>query len=120
MTLNKGVSTLDLVVAEFQSGCRQMDLASACVLRPLNRLVLDFMVWARGQVNEWRSGGVLDRRCRRGLRAREEVKVVILDEVANGSRLRGGNLVDIRTETESTVLFDMIFSVFIVAKRNKI
>ena len=23
-------------------GCGQMDLASACVLRPLNRLVLDF------------------------------------------------------------------------------
>ena len=27
---------------EFQKGCGQMDLASACVLRPLNRLVLDF------------------------------------------------------------------------------
>ena len=35
---------LDRVVAEFRSECRQMDLASACVLRPLNHLVLDFVV----------------------------------------------------------------------------
>ena len=39
-----GASTLNLIVAEFQKGCRQMDLASACVLRPLNHLVLDFGV----------------------------------------------------------------------------
>ena len=38
----RGASTLDLVVMEFQMGCGQMDLASACVLRPLNHLVLDF------------------------------------------------------------------------------
>ena len=54
--LSKGASTPDLIVAEFRKGCRQMDLASACVLRPLNRQVLDFTVWVRGQVNEWRSG----------------------------------------------------------------
>ena len=29
---------------EFRKGCRQMDLASACVLHPLNHLVLDFKV----------------------------------------------------------------------------
>ena len=38
----KGASTLDLMVTEFQMGCGQTDLASACVLRPLNRLVLYF------------------------------------------------------------------------------
>ena len=38
----KGVSTPDLIVTEFGMGCRQMDLASACVLCPLNRMVLDF------------------------------------------------------------------------------
>ena len=37
-----GVSTPDLIVLEFQKGCGQMDLASACVLCPLNHLVLDF------------------------------------------------------------------------------
>ena len=41
-----------------RSGCGQMDLASACVLQPLNCLVLDFVVWVRGWVNEQRSGGV--------------------------------------------------------------
>ena len=76
--LNKGASTPDWVVVEFQSGCGQMDLTSACVLHPLNRLVLDFMVQVRGWVNQWRSGGVLDRRRQRGLRARGEVKDVIL------------------------------------------
>ena len=40
--MSKGVSTLDLIVVEFQSECEQTDLASACVLRPLNCLVLDF------------------------------------------------------------------------------
>ena len=38
----RGVSTPDLVVTEFQMGCEQTDLASACVLRPLNCLVLNF------------------------------------------------------------------------------
>ena len=38
----EGSLTLDLGVTEFQRGYRQMDLASACVLRPLNRLVLYF------------------------------------------------------------------------------
>ena len=37
-----GSLTPDLVVMEFRRGCGQMDLASACVLRPLNRLVLYF------------------------------------------------------------------------------
>ena len=43
-----GCGVLDLVVAEFWSGCGGMDLASAYVLRPLNRLVLDFVTWNRG------------------------------------------------------------------------
>ena len=38
----RGVSTLDLIVTEFWKGCGQTDLASACVLHPLNRPVLDF------------------------------------------------------------------------------
>ena len=38
----KGASTPDLIVTEFWTVCGQMDLASACVLRPLNRLVLYF------------------------------------------------------------------------------
>ena len=38
----KGASTPDLMVMEFRIVCRQTDLASACVLRPLNRLVLYF------------------------------------------------------------------------------
>ena len=46
--IKQGASTPDLIVAEFRNGCRQMDLASACVLHPLNRLVLDFKVGARG------------------------------------------------------------------------
>ena len=41
----------------FQNGCGQMDLASACVLHPLNHLVLDFEVGVDGQMNEQRSGG---------------------------------------------------------------
>ena len=52
------VLTLDLVVAEFWRGCGRMDLASAYVLRPLNHLVLDFVVWIRGLVNKRRSGGI--------------------------------------------------------------
>ena len=38
----RGASTLDLIVTEFRMGCGQTDLASACVLRPLNCLVLYF------------------------------------------------------------------------------
>ena len=38
----KGASTLDLMFTEFQVVCGQTDLASACVLHPLNRLVLYF------------------------------------------------------------------------------
>ena len=38
----RGVSTPDLIVIEFRMGCGQTDLASPCVLHPLNRLVLDF------------------------------------------------------------------------------
>ena len=38
----EGSLTPDLVVTEFWRGYRQMDLASACVLRPLNHLVLYF------------------------------------------------------------------------------
>ena len=36
-------------------GCGQTDLASACVLRPLNHLVLDFET---GGLTEWTSGGL--------------------------------------------------------------
>ena len=50
----KGASTPDLIVTEFQTVCGQMDLASACVLRPLNCLVLYFKM--RG-VTGWTSGG---------------------------------------------------------------
>ena len=39
---HRGMSTPDLIVMEFQRGCGQTDLASACVLRPLNHVVLDF------------------------------------------------------------------------------
>ena len=38
----EGSLTPDLVVTEFQRGYRQTDLASACVLCPLNCLVLYF------------------------------------------------------------------------------
>ena len=38
----RGASTPNLIVTEFWMGCGQMDLALACVLRPLNCLVLDF------------------------------------------------------------------------------
>ena len=40
----KGASTPDLMVTEFRIVCGQMDLASACVLRPLNHLVLYFKI----------------------------------------------------------------------------
>ena len=76
---------------EFRSWCRQMDLASAYVLCPLNHLVLDFVVWNRGWVNEWRSGGIPDWRCRRGLESEGKSQDVKLnrDEVVNGLGLRG-------------------------------
>ena len=64
--MSEGASTLDLIVVEFQNGCGQMDLASACVLHPLNHLVLDFKVGVRGQVNERRSGGAPVRDGREG------------------------------------------------------
>ena len=38
----RGASTSDLIVTEFRMVCGKMDLASACVLCPLNCLVLDF------------------------------------------------------------------------------
>ena len=49
----RGVSTPDLIVTEFWKVCGQTDLASACVLCPLNCPVLDFkagglMGWMRG------------------------------------------------------------------------
>ena len=39
---------------EFWKGCEQTDLTSACVLHPLNRLVLDFKM---GGLTEWTSRG---------------------------------------------------------------
>ena len=65
---------LDLIVVEFWNGCGQMDLASACVLHPLNHLVLDFKVRVDGWMNERRSGGILDWRWWRGLTARGGVR----------------------------------------------
>ena len=41
-----------------QSWCGQMDLASAYVLHPMNRLVLDFVAWNRGWVNKRRYTGL--------------------------------------------------------------
>ena len=49
-----GVSTPDLIVTEFRMRCGQTVLASACVLRPLNCLVLDFKM---GGLMELASGG---------------------------------------------------------------
>ena len=55
-----GSLTPDLVITEFRRGCGQTDLASACVLRPLNRLVLYFkMDGEQGERVEVR--GVSDR-----------------------------------------------------------
>ena len=51
-----GVSTPDLIVMEFRMGCGQMDLASACVLYPLNRLVLSFKMGRGDGKNKQRSG----------------------------------------------------------------
>ena len=55
-----------------------MDLASACVLHPLNCLVLDFVVWVRGQVNKqspevYQTGDI-----REGWEREEELRLVIL------------------------------------------
>ena len=73
--LSKGASTPDLIVMEFRNGCGQMDLASACVLRPLNHLVLDFEVEVDGRMNEQRSkGGILERKWWRGLTVRGGVR----------------------------------------------
>ena len=72
--LSKGVLAPDLIVVEFRNGCGQMDLASACVLCPLNRLVLDFEVGVNGWMNERRSGGIPDQRWQRGLTARGGVR----------------------------------------------
>ena len=55
--LSKGTSALDLIVVEFWNGCGQMDLASACVLRPLNHLVLDFEVRVSERVEARRCTG---------------------------------------------------------------
>ena len=49
------MSTPDLIVTEFWMGCTQTDLASACVLCPLNRLVLDYKT---GGVTECMSRGL--------------------------------------------------------------
>ena len=51
----RGVSTPDLIVMEFRIGCRWKDLASACVLCPLNRLVL---VFTTGGFVDCTSGGL--------------------------------------------------------------
>ena len=72
--VSNGASTLDLIVVEFWNGCRQTDLASACVLCPLNHLVLDFEVGVDSQMNEWRSGGIPDWRWWRGLTVRGGVR----------------------------------------------
>ena len=107
--MGKGASTLDLVVAEFWSWCRQMDLASAYVQHPLNRLVLDFVTWNRGLVMSggpkvYQTGDVGE-----DLRVKGRDKVVRLigDKVANELELRGANLVDIRTG--STVHWRLAF-----------
>ena len=47
------MSTPDLIVMEFQMGCGQMDLASACVLHTMDHLVLYF-----------KTGGVTERTSR--------------------------------------------------------
>ena len=51
----RGASTPDLIVMEFWMVCGQTDLASGCVLRPLNHLVLYFKM--RG-VTGGTSGGL--------------------------------------------------------------
>ena len=73
--LSKGVSTPDLIVMEFWNGCRQMDLASACMLHPLNHLVLDFKVGFDSWMNEQRSRGIPDWRWWRELTVRGGVRI---------------------------------------------
>ena len=102
--VGQGGSTLDLAVVEVWSWCGQMDLASAYVLRPLNCLVLDFVAWSRVRTNERRSGGILDRRCWRGLVGSEGRKLEI--GTLNDWAWRA-NLVDIRTG--STVHWRLAF-----------
>ena len=68
----KGASTPELIVTEFRMVCRQMDLASACVLRPLNCLVLYFkMRGGWGERAEVR--GIPDQSWRKGLQRGEEL-----------------------------------------------
>ena len=50
------MSTPDLIVMEFRRGCGQMDLASACVLRPLELLGPVFQDGRGDGMNERRSG----------------------------------------------------------------
>ena len=62
----RGVSTPDLIVTEFRMGCRQMDLASACVLRPLESSGPVFQDGRVDRMNE-----------RRGLQRGEELKRIV-------------------------------------------
>ena len=50
------MSTPDLVVMEFQMGCGQMDLASACVLHPLELFGPVFQDGRGDIMNKRRSG----------------------------------------------------------------
>ena len=81
--------TPDLVVVELPSWYGQKDLASAYVLHLLNHLVLDFMPWNRGWVNEQRSGGIPDWRYWRGLESEGRSQRCNGDAVANGLGLKG-------------------------------
>ena len=68
----KGASTPELIVMEFRMVCGQTDLASACVLCPLNRLVLYFkMRGGRGERAEVQY--IPDRSWWRGLQRGEEL-----------------------------------------------
>ena len=74
----RGASTPDLIVTEFWMGCGQMDLASACVLRPLNHLVLYFKM---GGVTGRTSGGLgyTGPELAEGVTAREGVERMIIN-----------------------------------------
>ena len=85
LTLNKGASTPDLEVGVLEQVQTDGPGFSLCAA-PLESSGPGFCSGVRGQVNERRSRGVLDRRCQRGLRARGEVKVVIL--IGRGVTLR--------------------------------
>ena len=52
----RGASTPDLIVIEFQMGCGQTDLASACVLRPLESFGPGFQDGRGDRTNKQRSG----------------------------------------------------------------